>query len=115
MQSSFRGPVNIDSGEMVTINEMAAMIMEIAGKRLALRHVTGRTGVRGRNSDNRLIRAELGWAPTQPLQHGLTKTYKWIDTQAQLLAAQVPVAEASVDQRLRCCSDIPEPASPRAL
>ena len=83
MQSSFRGPVNIGSEEMVTINHMAHMIMEIAGKRLSLNHVFGPIGVRGRNSDNELIRRELGWAPTQPLKNGLTKTYSWISQQVK--------------------------------
>src|SRR5579871_1528418 len=56
MSSNFTGPVNIGSEEMVTINELAAMVMEIAGKRLTIRHIPGPTGVRGRNSDNHLIR-----------------------------------------------------------
>lgn len=86
MQSSFRGPVNIGSEEMVTINQMAAMIMDIAGKQLTIRHVPGPTGVRGRNSDNRLIRAQLGWEPSQSLKEGLTKTYPWISTQVEASA-----------------------------
>ena len=82
MQSSrFRGPVNIGSEEMVTINEMATMIMSIAGKRVAIRHIPGPQGVRGRNSDNRLIRQELGWAPSASLQDGLMGTYRWIEAQ----------------------------------
>lgn len=83
MQSSFRGPVNIGSEEMVTINQMAAMIMDIAGKQLTIRHVPGPTGVRGRNSDNRLIRAQLGWEPSQSLKEGLARTYPWISTQVE--------------------------------
>ena len=75
---TFRGPVNIGSDEMVTINQMAAMIMEIAGKRVTIKHVPGPQGVRGRNSDNALIRKELGWAPGAALKDGLTKTYEWI-------------------------------------
>jgi nucleoside-diphosphate-sugar epimerase len=82
MQSSrFRGPVNIGSEEMVTINHMASMIMAIAGKRVAIRHVPGPQGVRGRNSDNTLIHRQLGWAPSACLEDGLTKTYRWIDAQ----------------------------------
>jgi nucleoside-diphosphate-sugar epimerase len=80
MQSEFQGPVNIGSEEMVTINQMAEMIMEIAGKKLAIKHIPGPTGVRGRNSDNHLIRKELGWAPSLPLCDGLTKTYPWIES-----------------------------------
>jgi nucleoside-diphosphate-sugar epimerase len=78
MESSFHGPVNIGSEEMVTINQMAEMIMEIAGKKLSIKHITGPMGVRGRNSDNKLLRKELGWAPTQTLFDGLSKTYPWI-------------------------------------
>lgn len=79
--STFRGPVNIGSEEMVTINAMAHMIMEIAGKKLGIKHVPGPTGVRGRNSDNRLIREKLGWAPSAPLRDGLAKTHAWIAAQ----------------------------------
>src|SRR5208282_3278676 len=67
MSSSFRGPVNIGSEEMVTINQMAEIIMQIAGKKLGVQHRPGPTGVRGRNSDNRVIRAELGWEPSMSL------------------------------------------------
>jgi GDP-D-mannose 3', 5'-epimerase len=83
MKSEFPGPVNIGSEEMVTINQMAGMIMQIAGKKLAIKHISGPTGVRGRNSDNALIRAELGWEPTQRLQQGLARTYAWIDAQVR--------------------------------
>lgn len=82
--TSFRGPVNIGSEEMVTINEMAQMIMQIAGKKLTVKHVPGPVGVRGRNSDNHLIRAELGWAPSMRLKDGLAKTYAWIETQVAM-------------------------------
>jgi nucleoside-diphosphate-sugar epimerase len=86
MASAFPGPVNIGSEEMVTINQMAGMIMGIAGKKLPIKHIPGPTGVRGRNSDNRLIRAELGWEPAMRLQTGLAKTYAWIDAQIQFAA-----------------------------
>jgi GDP-D-mannose 3',5'-epimerase len=81
MASSFRGPVNIGSEEMVTIDQMAGMIMRIAGKRITIRHVPGPTGVRGRNSDNRLLHEKLGWEPTQSLYDGLAKAYPWIEAQ----------------------------------
>ncbi|MBI4819774.1 MAG: NAD-dependent epimerase/dehydratase family protein [Deltaproteobacteria bacterium] len=81
MRSSFAGPVNIGSAEMVSINQLASMIMDIAGKRLTLRHVPGPQGVRGRTSDNRLIREKLGWAPSGSLREGLRKTYQWIVSQ----------------------------------
>lgn len=81
MRSNWTGPVNVGSEEMVTINQLAKMIMEIAGKRLSIKHVPGPLGVRGRNSDNNLIYEKLGWKPTQPLIDGLRKTYPWIKEQ----------------------------------
>jgi nucleoside-diphosphate-sugar epimerase len=81
MDSDFSGPLNIGSEEMVTINQLAEMAMEVAGKKLSIRHVRGPLGVRGRNSDNRLIRAKLGWAPSLPLREGLRTTYAWIERQ----------------------------------
>lgn len=81
MDSDFVGPVNIGSEEMISINELANTVMRIAGKRLSLNHIEGPTGVRGRNSDNRLIALELGWKPTLPLEAGLEKTYAWIAAQ----------------------------------
>lgn len=81
MRSDWTGPVNIGSDEMVTINQLAQMIMDTAGKRLEIRHIPGPTGVRGRNSDNRLIQEKLGWRPTEPLIEGIRKTYPWIAEQ----------------------------------
>jgi GDP-D-mannose 3', 5'-epimerase len=78
MRSNFSGPVNIGSDEMVTINQMADMIMNISGKRLTKKHIPGPQGVRGRNSDNRLIYEKLGWKPIRPLEEGLRNTYAWI-------------------------------------
>lgn len=82
-RSDFEGPVNIGSEEMVTINELARMVIDISGKDLSLHHIEGPLGVRGRNSDNRLIEQELGWKPTSPLKDGLTKTYEWIAEQVR--------------------------------
>ncbi len=81
MRSNETGPFNIGSSEMVTIDQLADMTMDIAGKRLEIRHVPGPLGVRGRNSDNELIRKSLGWAPSQPLRAGMEKTYAWIASQ----------------------------------
>lgn len=81
MESDFTGPVNIGSSEMVTINHLAKMAMQIGGKSLSIKHITGPTGVRGRNSDNTLIFEKLGWKPTQLLYDGLEKTYHWINSQ----------------------------------
>src|SRR6516225_2426555 len=83
MRSGFSGPVNIGSEEMVTIDGLADLTMGIARKRVEKRHVPGPTGVRGRNSDNRLIREKLGWAPSQPLAVGLETTYRWIEGQVR--------------------------------
>jgi len=83
LRSDVPGPLNIGSQEMVTINHLAEIIMEIAGKKVALKHIPGPLGVRGRNSDNRLIKEKLGWAPSQPLKKGLEVTYKWIAVQVK--------------------------------
>jgi len=81
MDSDFIGPVNIGSEEMVTINELGEMVIEIAGKKLAIRNIPGPTGVRGRNSDNNLIKEKLGWSPTQLLHKGISETYVWVSQQ----------------------------------
>ncbi len=81
MRSDFSGPVNIGSQEMVSINGLAEMIMGIAEKPLGINNIPGPTGVRGRNSDNRLIREKLGWAPQRSLAEGLAPTYRWIERQ----------------------------------
>ena len=83
MESNFAGPVNIGSEEMVSINQLAEMAMQIAGKKLRIRHIPGPLGVRGRNSDNRLISEELGWAPSHSLEQGLRKTFEWINAQVK--------------------------------
>jgi nucleoside-diphosphate-sugar epimerase len=95
MSSTFQGPVNIGSEEMVTINQMAEMIMTIAGKKLKIKHIPGPLGVRGRNSDNRMLRKEIGWAPSQSLYEGLSKTYPWIESQLNAYrkqAAELPTS-----------------------
>lgn len=81
MRSDFAGPVNIGSDEMVSINSLVDMIATIADKPVGKRHIAGPIGVRGRNSDNRLIAERLGWAPSQPLALGLAETYHWIARQ----------------------------------
>jgi GDP-D-mannose 3',5'-epimerase len=80
-RSNFSGPVNIGSDEMVTIDRLVDIVSDIAGKKLKKIHVPGPTGVRGRNSDNRLIKEKLGWQPSQSLRKGLEKTFAWIETQ----------------------------------
>ena len=83
MRSGFGGPVNIGSEEMVTIDQLVAMTANLAGKKIRIRHVSGPTGVRGRNSDNALIRERLSWAPSKPLVEGLSATYAWINEQVK--------------------------------
>ncbi len=78
-RSDWTGPVNIGSDEMVTINQLAEMAMDIAGKKLTINHIEGPLGVRGRNSDNNLIKDKLNWKPTQSLKIGMEKTYEWIE------------------------------------
>lgn len=83
MRSSHTGPFNIGSEEMIAINDLASLIMRIAGKDLKIRNIPGPTGVRGRNSDNKLIRQTLGWEPRATLESGLRKTYAWIESKAK--------------------------------
>jgi GDP-D-mannose 3',5'-epimerase len=83
MRSNWSGPVNIGSEEMVTINRLADMVMKIAGKKLTIKHIPGPLGVRGRNSDNRLIHEKLRWKPSWPLKKGMEITYKWVNKQVE--------------------------------
>jgi GDP-D-mannose 3', 5'-epimerase len=82
-RSKISGPLNIGSEEMVTINQLVDLVADIAGKRIHKVHIEGPQGVRGRNSDNRLLRESLGWEPSQPLQKGLEVTYAWIESQVR--------------------------------
>jgi len=81
--NSFVGPVNIGSEEMVTINELARITAQVAGKQVSIVHTQGPTGVRGRNSSNVLIREKLGWDYSMSLKEGIEKTYHWILDQVQ--------------------------------
>jgi nucleoside-diphosphate-sugar epimerase len=86
MRSDWAGPVNIGSEEMVTINELASIIMDVSGKQVGLHHIPGPLGVMGRNSDNKLIHEMLAWKPSETLRVGLEKTYPWIVKQIELSA-----------------------------
>lgn len=79
--SDFSGPVNIGSDEMISINNLAAMVAEISGKKINISNIPGPLGVRGRNSDNTLIKEKLNWAPSVPLKVGINKTFNWIADQ----------------------------------
>lgn len=83
IRANFTGPVNIGSEEMVSINQLADMIIKISGKQLGKNYIDGPIGVRGRNSDNKLIQEKLGWKPSQPMEIGLRKTYAWIEEQGK--------------------------------
>ena len=78
IDSNWSGPVNIGSDEMITINDLAKLVMKLANKDLSIKNVDGPLGVRGRCSDNDLINTKLGWKPNFPLIKGLEKTYPWI-------------------------------------
>lgn len=79
MNSDFIGPVNIGSDGTVTINSLADLAMDVANKKLSIRHIDGSLGVRERYSDHHLIEEKLGWKTTQPLRDGMVSTYSWID------------------------------------
>ncbi len=79
----FKGPVNIGSDEMISINNLVAMVARIAGKKISIKHIPGPLGVRGRNSHNDFIKKNLGWAPSAKLEQGIEKTYEWINKQVQ--------------------------------
>ena len=83
MESDFMGPVNIGSEEMVSINQLTELAMDIAGKKQTINHIPGPLGVRGRNSDNTLIKEKLGWAPNWTLRKGMEMTYQWIADQVE--------------------------------
>jgi GDP-D-mannose 3',5'-epimerase len=84
MNTEFEGPLNIGSEEMVSINELTKKVIAISGKNLAIKNIpVTYQGVRGRRSDNTLIKQQLNWAPSQPLDKGLEKTYSWIEAQVK--------------------------------
>ena len=82
MESDCKVPLNIGSDEIISINDFAQMIIDISEKEVVIKNIdVPQLGVRGRNSDNTLIKEKLGWSPTQPLRMGIEKTYKWIKDQ----------------------------------
>lgn len=85
MRSNFTGPVNIGSEEMISINDLAKMIIKISGKKIEIKNIPGPVGVMGRNSDNKLIEEKLGWKPSKPLKEGIETTYNWIKEQIKVL------------------------------
>ena len=82
MESDCKVPLNIGSDEIISINDFAQMIIDISEKEVVIKNIdVPQLGVRGRNSDNTLIKEELGWSPTQPLKVGIKKAYSWINKQ----------------------------------
>ncbi len=78
MNSDYKEPINIGSEEIISMNGLAKLVASLANKNIEIKNIPGPQGVRGRTSDNTLIKEKLGWAPSQPLHIGLTETYKWI-------------------------------------
>jgi nucleoside-diphosphate-sugar epimerase len=108
MRSDVVEPVNIGSDEMVTIDQLVDLVAGIAGKTTTKRHIDGPTGVRGRNSDNRLIREKLRWSPSTVLVNGLRPTYEWISSQV--------MRNARCDsEALRVSAVVSKPRSMRAV
>jgi nucleoside-diphosphate-sugar epimerase len=101
MESNFTGPVNIGSEEMIKINDLAKMVIDISGKSIEVKNISGPVGVRGRNSDNKLYMEKIGWVPSQPLKDGIEKTYKWISNQ---IAQKANLSTADLDMRDRFAS-----------
>ncbi len=85
MESNETGPFNIGSEEMISLNDFAKLVIGISGKNLSIHNVKGPQGVRGRNSDNALIKKTLQWTPSLPLKVGVEKTYEWISSQVESL------------------------------
>ena len=83
MRSDFSEPLNLGQDRMVTINQLADMVAEIASVKIDKKHIDGPQGVRGRNSDNTKLREILGWEPKISLEEGLTTTYNWIEEQVK--------------------------------
>jgi len=96
MDSDFIGPVNIGSEEMVTINELVDIAANVSNKTIEKKHIDGPLGVRGRNSNNDLIREKLDWDYSMSLEEGIRKTYNWIKRQITLL---------EIDEEIKTCRD----------
>ncbi len=94
MQSDFTEPLNLGQDRMVTVNQLADIIADIAGIRVSKKHIEGPQGVRGRNSDNALLREVLGWEPEISLEKGLAHTYSWIEDQVRARQEVAPEAQS---------------------
>ena len=83
MDSDCEQPLNLGSDEMIDMNDFAKLALSFEAKNLPIKHIPGPEGVRGRNSDNQMIKEKLGWAPSIPVAEGLKKTYFWIKDQVE--------------------------------
>jgi nucleoside-diphosphate-sugar epimerase len=81
MAGDYDKPLNLGSERMISINQLVFLISKLAGKTVSVNNIDGPVGVMGRNSDNKLIREVIGWAPQDNLEYGLNKTYNWIKEQ----------------------------------
>jgi len=108
MESDVTEPINLGSDEMISMNDMARMIMEFEGKKLPIRHIPGPEGVRGRNSDNTLIQKLLHWSPPPLLVEGLRRTYYWMKDEIE------KDRSAGIDVNLYASSKIVAPTNPDA-
>jgi nucleoside-diphosphate-sugar epimerase len=88
MDSDFTGPVNIGSDEMISINDLARMVIGISKKELTVKNISGPLGVRGRNSDNNLYLEKIGWRVSESLKSGIEKTFNWINKQVKAQSQQ---------------------------
>jgi nucleoside-diphosphate-sugar epimerase len=86
MRSDYHQPLNLGQDRMISINQLADMVAEVASVPIIKKHIDGPQGVRGRNSDNTLLRQVLGWEPEIPLEEGLARTYAWIEAQVSQAA-----------------------------
>jgi nucleoside-diphosphate-sugar epimerase len=89
MRSDYRHPLNLGQDRMVSINELADLIANVAGMSIVRKHVNGPQGVRGRNSDNKRLRQVLGWEPQVSLEYGLASTYEWIEGEVRKATASL--------------------------
>ena len=100
MDSDFIGPVNIGSEEMVTINQLVDIAANVSNKTIEKKHIDGPLGVRGRNSNNDLIREKLDWDYSMSLEEGIRKTYSWIKRQITLLEIDEEIVSDIEDESI---------------
>lgn len=97
MRSDYHKPLNLGQDRMVTINQLADIIADVAGVEIVKKHIPGPQGVRGRNSDNTRLREVLGWEPEISLEEGLARTYGWIEEQVKAKLEAAPGKEAAAE------------------